>query len=277
MITLAWWANLALMALAGLLGWRVARRARRSHPDLDVSTALSHVRHLWAIPLLIVAAFGAHFVLNERPDLWWALPPWIETRYLLALWIVLLGSMVYLYAFAATVAFDTGHPERKTLMVAVVLTLAAVQVMVVRTQRAVAPDLEHTLSDGVVMQTSGVSCVAASAANMLRRQGAAVTERQMAEALGTTAMGTTAGAAVEMFAERGIPCRKTIGPVTALTPPAMLMIDHPIAGPESHAVTYMSEADGQLEIWDPLEGKRQMTAAALTQIWSGRAIDCDWR
>lgn len=277
MVTLPWWANLALMLGAGLAGRWMARLARRSHPDLDVQTALTRVRHLWAVPVVIAVAFGAHFYLNERPDLWWALPPWIEARYLVALWITLIGSMVYLYAFAATVAFDTTHPERKTLIVAVVLTLLAVQVMVVRTQRAVAPDLKDTVdADGVVLQTSGVSCVAASSANMLRRQGQTATEREMAEVLGTTAMGTTAGAAIEMFAARGIDCRKTVGAVDLLHPPAMLMIDHPAAGPESHAVTYMGTRGGQVEIWDPLDGKRLLAPKALQAIWSGRAIDCDW-
>lgn len=277
MSTLPWWANIGLMLIAALLGRWMARRTRTRHADLDVNTALKHAKHLWAIPLLIAATFGAHLYLNERPDLWWALPPWLEARYLLFLWVTLLGSMVYLYAFAATVAFDTKHAERKTLVVAVVLTLAAVQVMVVRAQRSVVPDLKHTIdADGVVLQTSGVSCVAASAANMLRRQGQTVTEREMAEALGTTSMGTTAGAAIEMFTARSITCRKTMGAVTALTPPAMLMIDHPAAGPESHAVTYMGMVGDEAEIWDPLDGRRMLTPDALSAIWSGRAISCSW-
>lgn len=277
MVTLPWWANLALIVAASLLGGTVARRAQRRHPGLDVSSALKRVRHLWLVPVPIVLSFGAHCLINERPDLWWALPAWFEARYLICLWITLIGAMVYLYAFAATLAFDTRHPERKALIVAVALTLAAVQVMIVRSQRPIAPDLKHTVdADGVVLQTSGVSCVAASSANMLRRRGIEVTERQMAEALGTTAMGTTAGAAVEMFAARGIACRKTQGAATALSSPAMLMIDHPLAGPESHAVTYVGRAGERFEIWDPLEGRRLFDEAALTAHWSGRAIECAW-
>jgi hypothetical protein len=257
----------------------VAGITRRRHADLDVSNVLKRARHLWGVPLIIALAFGTHLYLNERPDLWWALPPWVEARYLLFLWICLIGTMVYLYAFGITLAFQTGHPERRTLVIAVVLILTAVQVMVVRTQRSVAPDLKHTVdADGVVLQTSGVSCVAASAANMLRQRGIDTTEKQMATALGTTAMGTTAGAAIEMFDARGEVCRKVQGKAaSALRAPAMLMIDHPLAGPESHAVAYMGTVQGEVEIWDPLDGRRMLTPEALGAIWSGRAIECAWK
>jgi hypothetical protein len=55
--------------------------------------------------------------------------------------------------------------------------------------------------------------------------------------------------------------------------PAMIFIDHPSAGEESHAVAYMGNHLDSAEIWDPLEGKRFVTSQQLKKIWHGRGIE----
>jgi hypothetical protein len=55
--------------------------------------------------------------------------------------------------------------------------------------------------------------------------------------------------------------------------PALLFVDHPATGPESHAVGYMGNVGVKAEIWDPLSGKVLMGAEELRKIWHGRAIE----
>ena len=64
------------------------------------------------------------------------------------------------------------------------------------------------------------------------------------------------------------------GDVGHLTVPAMLFIDHPQAGPESHAVALMEADGGQAVFWDPLHGREQRSFEALRAIWHGRAVLC---
>jgi hypothetical protein len=55
-------------------------------------------------------------------------------------------------------------------------------------------------------------------------------------------------------------------------PVAMLFIDHPTAGPESHAVARFAHA-GTVEVWDPLTGS-PISAPSLARNWHGRAVIC---
>ena len=159
------------------------------------------------------------------------------------------------------------------------LLVAAVQVAQWLYTRPVAPLLKHKqTSYGVILQSSGVSCAAASAANIARRHGRPATEKQMAAALGTTTLaGTSASQVIYGMRAVGFACRrvKVAGAdPSRLKLPAMLFVDHPLVGPEGHAVALMALDQGQAEVWDPLWGRRLFSPAQLRHSWHGMAIEC---
>ena len=126
------------------------------------------------------------------------------------------------------------------------------------------------------MQTSDVSCAAASAANIGRLFGMEKTEREMAEILGTTWAGTTAAQIIYRMQRIGFDCRMVEIPdrdPEKVSTPAMFFVGHPMAGPESHVVAYMGFYENRAEIWDPLQGKISMTKNDLSRIWEGRGIE----
>ncbi len=273
MIPLPWWLNVALLLGGAGIGWLGGRALARR--GATVQTATRRAPWLYVAPVLLGTLLLAHFVLNGRADLWWLLPPWLEARYFLVLWTALLLVCASLFALVAAVAFAEAHPQRRQLVVAALLVLTALEVPLVGGQRPIWPLLREQLSEGVVLQTSGVSCVAASSANLLRLAGHEATERELARRLYTSsAFGTTAGRALEVLRDAGLPCVKVEQPdPDRLALPAMLMVDHAAAGQESHAVVLAHAAD-HYEIWDPLDGKRLLTRDELRAIWHGRALAC---
>ena len=101
----------------------------------------------------------------------------------------------------------------------------------------------------------------------------------MARFMGTRAAGTSPAFIIRGLRQAGIEGRKfsdaTVN-LDALPFPAILIVDHPGAGPESHAVAVV-KYDPQkkaVEIWNPLSGSTMMTQPQLRSIWSGHGIAC---
>lgn len=119
-----------------------------------------------------------------------------------------------------------------------------------------------------------MSCGAASAANVARALGQSRTEPEMASLKGTTQAGSSAAQLASGLLAVGISCV----PVEAITrrevgAPALLFVDHPQGGPESHAVAVI-EREGRLEVRDPLYGRSGPMDDELSAIWRGRALRC---
>ncbi len=246
----------------------------------DFKAALQGAPHLYVIVALFALFLGALPVMQYFPALLWHLPLWLEYALTSIVWGSILVTFVYFFSLAVALAWSMKHPERIKIVIAGLLLVAAVQTAQWQYSRPVAGQLRSIVtSDGVVLQSSGVSCAAASAANLVRLHGKrGVTEQQMARALGTTDLaGTSSSQIIYGLAKHDSSCRRVF--VARLDPrrvkaPAFFFVDHAIAGEEAHAVLYVGGSKGRVEIWDPLVGKRRYTVAKLRRIWHGRAITC---
>jgi hypothetical protein len=279
MTPLPLWLNILLMVGPGAAGAADAGRVARKWPDLGLEKVLGKARYLYALLALLLVLFGAHLVLDQRHDLYWLLPLWLELYYTAIVWGTIIALFSFLFGFAITVAFRSRHRERVKLAVAACLLIGAVQFAQWRYSRPLAPELGNTVTpEGIVMQSSGVSCAAASGANIARALGLEKSERDMATLFGTTASGTSAAQVVRGFESLGVECEKRqVEPaeVARLRVPAMLFVDHPSAGPESHAVAAF-EREGEIRVYDPLTGS-PIGAEVLARSWHGRAVECRLR
>jgi protein-S-isoprenylcysteine O-methyltransferase Ste14 len=275
MFTMPIWGYLLVVVTTGSLGVWIARRLRARVPEVTIETALQHARWPNAIPVALVLLLVTHFVLQDHPDWWWAMPPAVERVYLAALWTSLGALMALLVSFASWIAYQQQHPEQKVLVLAGVMLVGSVGYVQWSFTRPLEGVVEvRETPEGVVLQSTGATCAAATAANLLRIWGRSADERMMAERFNTTQMGTATGQVVLGLAELGLACRKIeVASPEALRLPAMLFVDHPAAGPESHAVALV-QVGPQIEVWDPLVGKVFLSADGLAAIWHGRAVDC---
>jgi ABC-type bacteriocin/lantibiotic exporter with double-glycine peptidase domain len=101
-------------------------------------------------------------------------------------------------------------------------------------------------------------------------------EPEATKLLGTTMHGTSVGQIVMGMESVGFTCRKVViasDRLADIKPPAVLMVDHPALGPESHAVALVRVEENAFEVWDPLIGSEIMTADKLGSIWRGRAVE----
>ena len=269
--------NILCLLVALYAGYGMSRRLRTRTPGLTLENALRHAPALgWLVASLLLAIL-AFMLLCSSPVTAWRFPVWWAFYNETLVWGMLLFLCTFGFSLTVGLAFGTRHAERWKVVAAGVLVVLALQGMQWQYSHPVAPYLTSVLTpDGMVLQSSGSSCAAASGANIVQVFGLAKSERDMAELFGTTTYtGTSVAQVIYGMRHLGITAQKVEimpGDLARLATPAMLFVDHPLAGPEAHAVAYMGWEQGQAAIWDPLSGKTWLSQQALARIWHGRGL-----
>lgn len=278
-------ANVIVILLGAALGLLDARRLARRDPSASPEEILK-LGYVWKkaphllLMVLGLALFGLFFLgVNWKISVRWSLPAWWQLRGQGSLWAAILGVTAMLGSLTVTLAFRGGHPKRRRILVALPLVTGALFFLVWNMNAPIAPRLYEKMGpkNVVILQSSGVSCVAASAANIVRRYGIEMTEREMAHALGTTRMGTTMAQLIYGLEPMGFECTTVERPDGApmdLQPPAVLLVDHPRTPREGHAAAYMGTDGDKFEVWDPTLGKVFLSQDELNDIWHGHAVEC---
>jgi hypothetical protein len=272
------WLALASGLCCAVAGALFAQRVRRLRPDVDLRSVLRATAAPWVAFGCMVAATGAGLAFEVDRDLAWRLPDLVELHFLAFAGAAAFGPAGFLFGFTVHLSFVVGHRRRWPLAAGALGTFLAAGLAWAVATRPIAPDLGSDVTpEGYVLQTSGESCAAASAANVARQLGFATTEREMAERLGTTKLGTSPAQVIAGLAELGVVCqrinREDPDP-SKVAQPAVLFVDHRETGPESHAVAFLGMARGRALVVDPLYGLHPMTPAKLRARWHGRGLEC---
>lgn len=133
-------------------------------------------------------------------------------------------------------------------------------------------------SDGACLQTSGSTCSPAAAATVFAARGVGASEREMAELCGTRRGGTS-----HLMLYRGmrLKAEDTGWDVTVLQGgvnrlrewPLPVVASVTLPGVGGHSVAIMAlDGDGNVDVADPLNGRRWWSTDDLGRIWGGQAI-----
>jgi hypothetical protein len=272
--------TLLLFLGMGYIGHREYQRLVKRWPDASLTNF--HRKPGWVrfvLLLLVILMAPSLYLVMNRTSLW-SLPDWFELT--LLWWSNGLGAALFglLLGLAWGAWKREALPNARALVLTAILCQAGLLYMTAWMQRLIAPQLSDTKWSGkMLLQTSGSSCAPASAANVAGLLGLNYSEQDMARFMSTRAAGTSPAFIIRGLREAGITGRKFADPfvhLDTLPLPAILIVDHPGVGPESHAVAalrYDTEKKA-LEIWNPLTGPESKTREELKRIWSGHGIAC---
>lgn len=265
------------LALAGSAagGFAVARAMVRHFPDVTMASALRRARYLYALLPLAACLLVFQMTFVAHRSVAWHLPLVLEYYFDAVMQAAVLGILGFGFSLAITLAFRERNAKRIQLAVVGVLTLASVFVAQRSWSRPISGRLGESSRHGIVLQTDGASCGAASAANLLRLHGRNASEAQMAEVFGTTVRGTSTAQLVYGLRTLGFSCHRYDGPShpERLSPGTILYVDE-LSGSESHAVVYAGQEGNRFVVLNPLVGRELYDQAALTFIWHGRGVEC---
>jgi hypothetical protein len=177
-------------ALASLMGGAFGaiewRRITRLHTGVTLENALRHARHVIAVVPVAVALLAIQVVIVTHPDIAWDAPVWLELHYTTLLFGSVAACLSFVSGLAAHGAFSTGHRKRAAVLVSATAVIATLLIIEWDFTAPISSELHDRMDGDVVLQSTGASCAAASAANLARQHGVVRTESEMAALLGTT-------------------------------------------------------------------------------------------
>ena len=273
--------TVTVAALGIPIGRTIAKRFVDMHPDLTIENAHSKAPGIIVLALCILAlTLLAGILLNSR-TLMAGLPMWLDILGVPFLYVMIVSLFSTLFSLACYIAASTGHPRRRALALAGALVVLAPLLVQFQYEKPIYKGLgEDVTQDGIVLQSGPYSCVPASGANLARQFEIKVTEKGLARLMGTSCRGTRAAQAVFGMKAIGIDCTKIRLPRPdpyLIKPPAILSVDLPETGPESHAIYFKGiepDVRGRAVIYDPLYGRRLMSIEQLKSVWRGTGLEC---
>jgi len=132
--------------------------------------------------------------------------------------------------------------------------------------------------DGTILQSTHYTCAPAALANVAIILGCEINEREMARRCETTPQGTLPAKMIRALGSIGIDGElRRVEPfeLARLESPAILFVDHPATGRESHSIVYLGPADhtrDEHQVIDPLHGRLIMGNWELEAIFHGSMI-----
>jgi len=272
--------TLLLFLAAAYVGLREYQRLVKRAPDTSLNNFHRQPGAVrFVLLFLVILMVPSIFLVMHRPSLW-LLPEWLELT--LLWWSNGFGAALFglMFGLAWGSFKREALPNARALVMTLILCQSALLFMTAWMQRLVANQLSDVKWSGKMMlQSSGSSCAPASAANVAGLLGLHYSEQEMARFMSTRVAGTSPAFIIRGLQRAGIEGRKLADPdvnFSTLPLPAILIVDHPGAGPESHAVAAIRfDAEKKaLEIWNPLVGLQMMTREELKRIWPGHGIAC---
>ena len=255
-----------------------ARRVHRDAPDATVETVHRVSKPLMQLSLVCVAVLTVSVSAQISDRICQELPLWLQRNAARITWTFLILLFAYLSSFGSRFAYLTRHVKRRRLTLALVLLNVSFLIFNLQLNTLVAEKLEHkTSDDGIILQSSGSSCAAATVANILVHFEIPAIEADVARVMGTTFLGSSPGQmrySLEFYGLEFETLNERTPDLARVHPPAILFVDHPAVGSEGHAVAYFGVRGEKFEIWDPLTGKGLWNEDHVKRRWHGNGIEC---
>ena len=281
---IAWLA--VLFFLAGSLGaFAAADRCRRMlSPDQPQTSSRPNVAQLLQSRSLLVALLAGCGLLSPCAAACYCdefcqiLPLTLQQMAEPLVWLLSVPMFAAFAGWLTYFAIRTHDPQSGFLLRSMTLMGVLLLLTGFRANAGVSHLLwQRVTPDGIVLQTSHFSCVAATVANMAGLCGQAISEKEAAELMRTTRSGTSMAGIRSGLTKLGIPHQtlpRSQNLISRIDFPALLLVDHPTAGYESHALLYRQPQGDRFELWEPMDGRLLMTEAQIATFWHGRGVTC---
>jgi len=269
--------DVAIMVVSAILGIVYGRRLYERGARLGSKTDARQAVFLSILGLIFVFGNTGLLLVKNYPTVSWHLPVVVQYYCIPVSWSLNVAMVAFLFFAVGSLAWEQGHRARWVVLIAAVAALVVGEYTIQNSLYFRPPELGEPKvdKDGVVLQSCGATCAAASCANIARKYGIDATETSMVEVLGTSLDGTTPSQVVYGMTRLGFTCRKrriADADFTKLAGPAVLMVTYG-SEPLGHAVAYMGSNGDKAEVWNPQGGRQLMSQEQLGNLWQGHAIE----
>ena len=277
MTSIGFLAEFAAVLLFAALGVAIAKRDFRRHPNRKPGQPANLRWYLClGVPILLLLPI-LNIWLTGHPTSVWGMPAWLQIHYFPIYWGLICAVLGYGFGFCCSAKFLARAHGRWPLLIVAIFTISTIEgyawwkTGTSGSSPAAAPRITP---DGVILQSTGATCVPASAANIAQILGVQTSEAEMARLCCTTSDGTYPAQALAALRQIGISGRKVSNSerdILAIKPPAILFFLD-----DTHAVVFVGLTNGMAEIWNPSIGKTRLSPSRIHDLWTGHAFEF-WR
>lgn len=258
--------------------WLGRRYGKRLYARGFTLTGHIRLRECPLIPVAILAFIGVYAGLDfivSKPQITWNVPTPVMYYLIPSLWAAKVLLVTFVCSAVATVPLLQKTRTRHAMLLIATTIVVTVEVLARVTHQPHLPELKVRERDGVILQSSAVTCAAAAGANAARALGVELTEAEVAKAMGTTWAGTAPSQVIYGMRRLGFEARKVnirTRDIREVSPPAILLVEFGTEA-DGHAVALMGFDGDAAIIFNPNSGRQVHTPESLKQIWDGRAIE----
>lgn len=264
------------VAVAAAFGIAYARRLHRRGVTLHEELRTRDYPLIPLTVLVFIAVLAAAHLATTQPEWMWRMPLLLDYYYRPLFWALKLAFAAFPLSAGTYLAFSNRNRARVAVLLFSVAAVAAMESQMRIMHRPYLGEIKDARTpEGIIIQSHGSTCAAATCANIARRFGRDFNEADMIRLLNTSWEGTSPGQIVYGLRAMGLDAQKVTSPTRNLadiTPPAVVLVD--VGGePDAHAVAYVARDGDRFEIWNPQSGRVMMTAEQLREQWRGHAIE----
>lgn len=267
------WLVLPIFLLIGALeGIRLRHREVNLHNKLAVkkSTLLTGLKWIFRFSVIPLG------LLTLQGDFLWILPP-VFAHYFKETLIIFYGGILICLAGAMIGNSVRGSVTQLRVSLITLLAYILICYCMFYVPYPVYQELSRIENDGVIFQSSSHSCVPASLANIVRYHRQNISEQGLAVLLKTSTFGTHLSSLEYICPSLGFYAKRSLVKYADLQGInyALVTVDHPQTGPDSHAVVLVSASIDTVHLIDPLQGRLKMSAEDFQEIWHGQVVTID--
>jgi len=268
--------SLIVILIFFFTGLYLGKISFKQSPDINLSNAHIKSKIFSYSIVLLGIIFGCLVVLLKNDNLLELMPLGFQRFSTLYAWSVFASIITLSSGFIITIAIKTRYPKQKYIPSLILLNLMFF-ILFFRINQPIY-DIVSTNSykNGGVLQSTNYSCTSASVATISYMYGKKVTEKEVAKLSNLSKFGATSGELRYTLNKLGFRYKTIVDTkqkLKTLTPLAIIYIDYPNLGKESHTVVYLGYKDGIYHIWDPLKGYRDIPQKQMDSIWHGNGIE----
>jgi len=274
MDNLFWLSFLATIVLF-LLGISIGRKTHLYHPSANLENAHTKSKIFIFIILVIFISFLSMVILVRNDTILETTPLLFQKFSTLFMWTFFAMLVTFTSGYIGAIALFIKKPIMSYIP-SLLLLNTLFFILFFRINQPIYTLVSSTPpKNNGFLQSTNYSCTSASIATIALQYNKKIDEKYIAYISGLSKFGATSAQIRYTLNKLHLNYTTLINTALKLNkiePPAIIYIDHPSLGVESHAVAYLDYNYTSYKVWDPLQGTRVILKSEMNHIWHGNGI-----
>jgi len=269
------WISFLATIVFFLLGIVIGRRTHLCHPSTNLENAHTKSKIFIFIVLIIFISFLFMVMIVRNDTILETMPLLFQKFSTLLMWTFFAMLVTFTSGYIGAIALLIKKPFMSYIP-SLLLLNTLFYILFFRINQPIYTLVSSALpKNNGFLQSTNYSCTSASIATIALSYNKKIDEKYISYLSGLSKFGATSAQiryTLNKLHLNYTTLTNIAHKLNKIEPPAIIYIDHPSLGVESHAVAYLDYNDTSYKIWDPLQGAKVILKSKMNHIWHGNGI-----